>query len=117
MVGPEWLKPYTSEQLTDWAKAGVKSVDVICPGFSADCLETLEEIDQENREIFLHAGGERYRYIAALNDDESHISALIDLIGQHTGGWPEFATSKTASESNNDLEQTRQRAIAMGASC
>ena len=73
---------YTGALLAEWAKAGVKSVDVICPGFAADCLETLEEIAIENRQAFLDAGGERYRYIPALNDAPAHIDALADLIDQ-----------------------------------
>ncbi len=73
----EWLKPYTDQLLTQWAKDGVKSVDVISPGFSADCLETLEEIAILNREIFLEQGGREYRYIAALN---AHTDFLKDII-------------------------------------
>ena len=62
----EWLKPYTDKTIAAMAKSGIRGLDVVCPGFSADCLETIEEIDDQNREIFLHAGGERYRYIPAL---------------------------------------------------
>ncbi len=83
----EWLKPYTDKTLEAWGKAGVKSVDVICPGFSADCLETIEEIDQENREIFLGAGGEQFRYIPALNDRPDHIAALVDVAAAEMTGW------------------------------
>jgi len=72
----EWLKPYTDETLRAWGKGKLESVDVICPGFAADCLETLEEIDLENREVFLEAGGGRFRYIAALNDRDDHVAAL-----------------------------------------
>jgi ferrochelatase len=83
----EWLKPYTDHTLEALAQAGTKHVDVICPGFSADCLETLEEIDQENRHLFLNAGGKVFHYIPALNDDEMHIQALLSLIMQHMQGW------------------------------
>lgn len=83
----EWLQPYTDATLTDWAKSGVKSVDVICPGFAADCLETIEEIDVENRGYFLENGGERYHYIPALNDREDHIKALCDVIEPQLQGW------------------------------
>jgi ferrochelatase len=83
----EWLKPYTSETLEELAKHGVQSVDVICPGFAADCLETLEEIDGENREVFLEAGGKTYHYIPALNDAPAHIQALGDLALKHLQGW------------------------------
>lgn len=76
----EWLKPYADETLVALAKQGVASVDVICPGFSADCLETLEEMAETNRHLFLQAGGQTYRYIPALNDREDHILALADVV-------------------------------------
>ncbi len=85
----EWLKPYTESTLKCLPKKGVKSVDVMCPGFPADCLETLEEINMENRGYFMAAGGEEYSYIPALNDASSHINALADLVQQHTQGWKE----------------------------
>lgn len=75
----EWLKPATDDTLRALARDGVKSVDVICPGFPADCLETLEEIAIQNRDFFLAAGGERYRYIPAMNDDPAFIDALADI--------------------------------------
>lgn len=83
----EWVKPYTDHTLMQWGKDGVKSVDIICPAFSADCLETLEEIQVENKEYFLKAGGEVYNYIPALNDNEDHIEMLSQLVQQHTQGW------------------------------
>ena len=61
---------------------GVKSLQVICPGFSADCLETLEEIKLQNREFFIKAGGERFEYIPALNDSPEHIAMMVALIGE-----------------------------------
>jgi len=76
----EWLKPYTDETLISLGKSGVNRVDVMCPGFAADCLETLEEIDQENRQLFLQAGGKFFHYIPALNDNPEHIKALSELI-------------------------------------
>jgi len=75
-----WLQPYTDETLKSWGKDDVKSVDVICPGFAADCLETLQEIGSENRRYFLDNGGEQYRYIPALNDSEAHIQALTQIV-------------------------------------
>ncbi len=75
-----WVQPYTDATLKAWAAEGVKSVDVICPGFSSDCLETIEEVGMENRDYFLAAGGEQYRYIPALNDDAQHIAALQQLL-------------------------------------
>jgi ferrochelatase len=114
--GPaEWLKPYTSELLKEWAKQGVKSVDVICPGFAADCLETLEEIDQENRQFFLKAGGEQYRYIAALNDDPRHIETLVQIILNHGAGWPELTPDFDRAAATRAREETRQWAQALGA--
>lgn len=75
--GPQpWLQPYTDVTLETWAREGVSHVHVVCPGFAADCLETLEEIDVENRALFLSAGGDAFRYIPALNDSDGHIDAL-----------------------------------------
>ena len=95
--GPEpWLEPYTDKTLEAWAEEGVESVDVICPGFSADCLETVEEIDEQNREIFLEGGGERFRYIAALNDRDDHVAALADVALRNVAGWlPETRSEVT----------------------
>lgn len=76
----EWLKPYTDETLMGFPAKNIKKVAVICPGFSADCLETIEEIAEENRENFEHAGGESYRYIPALNANSDHIRLLVKLI-------------------------------------
>ena len=83
----EWLKPYTDETLTELPAQGVKSVQIFCPGFAADCLETIEEIGEENKEYFLHAGGERYEYITALNAEPAHIQALCQLITENLQGW------------------------------
>lgn len=76
----EWLKPYCVEVLAELPKQGIKSVDVVCPGFAVDCLETLEEIAIANQEIFIKAGGEQYRYIPALNAGAGHAKALVDLV-------------------------------------
>lgn len=112
----EWLQPYASALLTDWAEAGVGSVAVVCPGFAADCLETLEEIALENRRIFLAAGGRQYRYLPALNDAPSHMAALTDLIVRHGAGWPEFSPGPVdpAAQAAEGVA-TRQRAQALGA--
>jgi ferrochelatase len=85
----EWLKPYTAELLPQWASAGVRTVDVICPGFSADCLETLEEIALRNREDLEHAGGTSLNYVPALNARPDHIEFLADLVLRHLQGWSE----------------------------
>jgi len=76
----EWVKPYTNVLLAEWASAGVKSVQVISPAFSADCLETLEELAVENRQTFLEAGGQTYAYIPALNEDALHIEMMASLV-------------------------------------
>lgn len=83
----EWVKPYTDKTLIQWGEEGIKSVDIISPAFSADCLETLEEIKIENKEYFLEAGGESYNYIPALNDNPDHIEMLSQLILKHSQGW------------------------------
>jgi ferrochelatase len=86
--GPtDWLKPYTSAVLGAMPARGVREITVLCPGFAVDCLETLEEIDIENRAAFLRAGGERYQYVPALNVRATHAGCLADLIEQHCQGW------------------------------
>ena len=77
-----WLQPYLDKQLKAMPAAGIKNVQVICPGFAADCLETLEEIEHENREYFMQAGGQQYNYIPALNHSPEHISSLLAIIKQ-----------------------------------
>lgn len=79
----EWLKPYTDETLAKLAEDGNKHVAIISPAFSADCLETLEELVHENKEVFIDAGGEKYHYIPALNDDDAHIDVMLELIEPH----------------------------------
>ena len=79
-AGREWLKPYTSELMEKLPKEGVKKILILSPGFSMDCLETIEEIDEENKEIFLDSGGEAFHYIACLNDNNEHVEAINNLI-------------------------------------
>ena len=87
-LGPkQWLQPYTDHTLEALTREGVRNVHVLCPGFSVDCLETLEEVAMENRDIFLEAGGEQYGYIECLNDHASHIQLFSELVTQHTRGW------------------------------
>ncbi len=83
----EWLQPYTASQLQVWGAAGIQDVDVICPGFAADCLETLEEIAVENKGYFVEAGGQDLRYIPALNARDEHIQMLESLIKRECVGW------------------------------
>lgn len=87
--GPaKWLEPYTEPTLQKLAQQGVTEIDVVCPGFLADCLETLEEIQVEVCETFMHAGGKRFRYIPALNDDQAWVASLADMVLSHVQGWP-----------------------------
>lgn len=81
-----WLMPYTDKTLASLPAQGIKHIQLICPGFSVDCLETLEEIKGQNQEIFLRAGGEKFGYIPALNDDPAHIDLLQQLVMQHQDG-------------------------------
>ena len=112
-LGPrEWLRPYTDETLRKLATEGVHKVQVICPGFSADCLETLEEVAMENRDIFLEAGGETYEYIPCLNAEPQHIDMLAGLVARHTDGW---VPAQTAAERAAALELRLQLARAAGA--
>ncbi|MDX8389863.1 MAG: ferrochelatase [Mariprofundaceae bacterium] len=83
----EWIKPYTSEVLKGWGHDGVSDVDIICPGFAADCLETLEEIAIENCNHFVASGGKALRYIPALNDRDDHIQALVQIVKSEMYGW------------------------------
>ena len=85
--GGRWLAPYTDERVTELAGAGCRELDVICPGFSVDCLETLEEISLRYRDAFLAAGGRALRYVPALNAQSPHIDALAALLRRHLGGW------------------------------
>ena len=86
--GPEeWLQPYTVEEVARLAEQGKKKIAVCAPAFSADCIETLEEINEEIKESFEHAGGEQFTYIPCLNDDDAHISALAQVVEENLGGW------------------------------
>lgn len=115
-VGPaEWLQPYTDVTLAGLPSKGVKSVDVICPGFSADCLETLEEIAIRGRDSFLKAGGETLNYIPALNAVPEHIDAMTTIVMRHTQGWPETSASWSAQQDETDRSMARERATALGA--
>jgi len=82
----QWLTPYTDLTLAELASNGVESVDIICPAFSVDCLETIEEIEQENKQVFVQAGGKHYHYIAALNDSDDHVLTLKALIDRQLFG-------------------------------
>ena len=108
----KWLQPYTEPTLQRLARDGQTSVDLICPGFAADCLETLQEINQEARAAFLAAGGKTFNYIACLNDDQGQITALADLAQRHLQGWP---TAAPDAGDAAEAERTAARARALGA--
>ena len=91
------------------AQSGIGRVDVVCPGFTSDCLETLEEINMEVREAFLHAGGKEFHYIPCLNDNHHWITALSRVAQQHLAGWPTEAPTAAA------LADERSHALAGGA--
>jgi len=93
----EWMQPYTDKTLRNLPQQGVKNVAIACPGFAADCLETLEEISIQNRKFFMDAGGESFRYIPALNDRKDHLRALADIVHAHCADWLEDTASDTAS--------------------
>jgi ferrochelatase len=109
----EWLKPYTTATLEELGHQKTRRVDVICPGFIADCLETLEEIALEGKADFLKAGGGEYRYIPALNDRPVWINALADLALAQMAGW--IAAPYDAEAEKTELDDQRRRARTMGA--
>jgi ferrochelatase len=104
----EWLQPYTAATLAHWGKQGLRRVDVVCPGFVADCLETLEEIGMEGKAAFLKAGGGEFHAIPCLNESAAWIKALGQIALEHLQGWDEHA------QDADELE--RARAKALGAS-
>ncbi|GAB4473773.1 MAG: ferrochelatase [Burkholderiaceae bacterium] len=109
----EWLQPYTAPTLESLARGGTARVDVICPGFVADCLETLEEIAQEGKQTFLSAGGKQFHYIACLNDRSDFIDALANLVARHLQGWPVAHADRARREA--DAEKSHARARLLGA--
>jgi ferrochelatase len=109
----EWLKPYTMDTLEALGGQRVNRVDVVCPGFVVDCLETLEEIALENKAAFLKAGGGEFRYIPCLNERDDWIRALADLTLANLQGWLPADWSETAA--GDAAHRTRERALALGA--
>lgn len=106
----KWLEPYTEPTLVAMARSGVAHVDVVCPGFTSDCLETLEEIAIEARQAFLGAGGKQFNYIACLNDQPEWITAMCAIAQRHMGGWATEQPVNTAA-----LDGSRAHALAQGA--
>lgn len=111
----EWLQPYTAPTLHKLAKEGVRRVDVLCPGFISDCLETLEEIAMEGKGEFLTAGGKEFHYIPCLNDAPYWIAALAEIAEQHLTGWHTIQPPPVHEQIEREEEITRSRAKAMGA--
>ncbi len=111
----EWLRPYTDETIEALGREGLERLDVVCPGFSADCLETLEEIAIQNGEAFVDAGGGELAYIPCLNDREDHLNALGRIVATHAGGWPESDDDYDSEAVAAEREASRDRALAMGA--
>ena len=111
----EWLKPYTEDTLEAMAHAKVGRVDVVCPGFSVDCLETIDEIGREYREVFMEAGGEEYHFIPCLNDGPEHVELLTDLVRRHLVGWAETQDAWDGDAFAAQNEQTRRLAESMAA--
>ena len=109
----KWLQPYTEPTVIAMAKSGVKRVDVICPGFNCDGLETLEEVNMEVRHAFTVAGGKAFHYIPCLNDNAAWMSALSKLTQQHLSGWPTKAADAAALKTM--LKLTRDEALKLGA--
>ncbi|MEI7431957.1 MAG: ferrochelatase, partial [Betaproteobacteria bacterium] len=106
----EWLQPYTATTLAELGKQGIEQIDIMCPGFPADCLETLEEIAMEGKTEFIQAGGKDYRYIPCLNERDDWIHALANLSAKHLQGWPTLTPVDNAA-----LEASAQRAKKLGA--
>ncbi|MCG2580016.1 MAG: ferrochelatase [Marinobacter sp.] len=107
----EWLKPYTDETLKALPGKGTKSIDVFCPGFSSDCLETIEEINEENREYFMESGGRGFSYIPALNASPGHIDALVRLIEDNLKGWTVPDNSPEALQHRDALAQQQKNVV------
>jgi ferrochelatase len=111
----EWLRPYTDDTLKELARDKTARVDVVCPGFAADCLETLEEIVMQSAKLFAQSGGGELRYIPALNARDDHVAFLSRLIEKNVAGWPEASPDWSLSEAARKMEKSLRRARDMGA--
>jgi protoporphyrin/coproporphyrin ferrochelatase len=109
----EWLKPYTQDTVEALGRKKTRRIDVVCPGFVADCLETLEEIAMENKAAFLSAGGGEFHYIPCLNESEAWIEALAAISQAHLQGWTDRDANQPRADA--DAATSRQRAMALGA--
>jgi ferrochelatase len=111
----EWLQPYTAPTLQQLAQQGVRRVDVICPGFTSDCLETLEEIAIEARQGFMNAGGKEFHYIPCLNETPEWLHALAEIAEQHMIGWPTINSTAQRQLRQQQAELSRSEATRLGA--
>ncbi|VVE05698.1 ferrochelatase [Pandoraea commovens] len=108
----EWLQPYTAPTLEELGRGGTPRVDVFCPGFTSDCLETLEEINMEGRHAYLSAGGKSFHFIPCLNGASAWITALGEIAARHLQGWPVLSPQGEADASAAAVASTRQRQVA-----
>lgn len=111
----QWITPYTDDTVRKFGAENIGKLDVICPGFAADCLETLEEIEMQNRDFFSAAGGGELRYIPALNARDDHVAFLSRTIEKCVSDWPEASADWNDSEAARDREKSLQRARSLGA--
>lgn len=111
----EWLQPYTAPTLKKLAQQGIKRVDVMCPGFIGDCLETLEEIGMEGKQEFLAAGGKEFHYIPCLNEMPEWINAFVGIVEQHVVGWATLPSAAEIEAQKRELETSRAQALRLGA--
>ena len=109
----EWLRPYCDETMKTLPEEGITSIDVLSPAFSADCLETIEEISGENREYFEENGGKRFCYIPCLNDRPDHVRFLGDLVERHAQGWPEADHARDRARIERERHASAERADAL----
>ena len=111
----EWLQPYTAPTVQKLAREGIKRIDVVCPGFTSDCLETLEEIAMEVRHDFMQAGGTDFNYIACLNEDAAWIRALSEIAESHMIGWPTVVSPAIREEQQAQAQASKEAALRLGA--
>lgn len=111
----EWLQPYTAPTVQELAKQGIKRIDVVCPGFIADCLETLEEIAMEVKDDFLNAGGKEFHYIPCLNESPEWLRGLAEITEQHLIGWPTMMTASLREQQKQQALLSRSEAKRLGA--
>ena len=103
-----WLQPYTDQTLTELAKQGVAHIHIIAPGFAVDCLETLEELAMQNRDLYISNGGKLFHYLPALNDSESHINLFLQLIKEQATGWPQIDGTAQPDDHSQTLELAKK---------